>query len=221
LKANDVMRPFDSDALIDALADDLRPVRHQRQSMGMTMVLIGWAVSAVLLLSSVGLRADIREGMLPPMALLQLFWAAGLAIIAQWFAVRMAMPGVGRDHSGWHWAALVALALPLAALVSLVASPTSAWDASQPHAGLDCLWQGLAAGAAVAAVLTLWLRQGAPTSPARAGLVTGIAAGATGVAVVALHCPVDALMHIGLWHAATILLSAVAGRLLLPQLLRW
>jgi hypothetical protein len=208
-------------SLIDRLAADLEPVRPRRQSRGFGLALLAWAVGAALLLGALGLRADFGNGMLPPLALLNLFWSAGLALVAQWFAVSMAMPGVGRDHGGWRWAALVALAVPLAALTSLFGDPATGWAASHPHSGLDCLWQGLVAGLAVAAVLTLWLRQGAPTSPERAGLVTGLASGATGAAVVALHCPVDALMHVGIWHAAIIALAAAAGRLLLPPLLRW
>ena len=213
--------PMNFDALIDGLAADLPPVTRQRQSRGVTYALCAWAVGAVALLLARGLRSDWGPDMLDPSALLQIFWSASLGLVALWFAVRMAMPGVGRDHGGWRWAAAVAATVPLAAIVSLIAAPAARWPLTEPHAGGDCLWQGLLAGSAVAAALTLWLRQGAPASPERAGLVTGIAAGATGVTVVALHCPVDALMHVGIWHGATIGLAALVGRIALPPLLRW
>lgn len=215
------MNARDPLSLIDSLADDLRPVHPQHYGRGLTYALLAWGASAAVLLGALGLRADFGHGMLPPQAMLNLFWSGGLALVAQWFAIQMAMPGVGRDHGGWRWAALVALALPLAALASLIGDPVEHWHGSYPHSGLDCLWQGLVGGAAVAAALTLWLRQGAPTSPERAGLVTGLASGATGTTIVALHCPVDALMHVGIWHGATIALAAVVGRFALPPLLRW
>lgn len=216
-------QPFsqDFDHLIDDLAADLEPVARQRQSRGVGFALAAWACGAAALLLALGLRADWDTGMFEPSALLQIFWSAALGIVALWFAVRMAMPGVGRDHSGWRWATAVAATVPLAAIVSLLAAPGERWAAAYPAAGMDCIWQGLLAGSAVAAALTFWLRQGAPSSPERAGLVTGIAAGATGVTIVALHCPVDALMHVGIWHGATIALAALVGRFALPPLLRW
>lgn len=211
----------DFDHLIDDLAADLMPVAQQRQSRGVGLALGAWAIGAGALLLVLGLRADWGTGMFEPTALLQIFWAVALGLVALWFAVRMAMPGVGRDHGGWRWATAIAATVPLAALVSLLAAPTDRWATTMPHAGMDCIWQGLLAGSMVAAMLALWLRQGAPSSPERAGLVTGIAAGASGVAVVALHCPFDALMHVGIWHGATIALAALIGRFALPPLLRW
>ena len=37
----------------------------------------------------------------------------------------------------------------------------------------------------------------------------------------ALNCPHDDIAHIGLWHGATVVVSALLGRLLLPRLIRW
>lgn len=211
----------DFDHLIDDLAADLAPVAQQRQSRGVGFALAAWACGAAALLLAAGLRADWGSGMFEPSALLQIFWSAALGSVALWFAVRMAMPGVGRDHGGWRWASAVAATVPLAAIVALLAAPGERWATTHPEVGIDCVWQGLLAGVAVAAALTIWLRQGAPSSPERAGLVTGIAAGATGVTVVALHCPLDALMHVGIWHGTAILLAALVGRFALPPLLRW
>ena len=213
--------PRDFSLLIDGLAADLAPVTPQQQQRGISYALAAWVVAGTGLLIALGVREDWGTGMLVPGALLQIFWSGSLGLVASWFAVRMAMPGVGRDHGGWRWAAAVATTVPLAAIVSLLAAPAERWPMTQPHAAMDCLWQGLLAGSVVAAALTLWLRQGAPSSPERAGLVTGIAAGATGVTIVALHCPVDALMHVGIWHGATIAIAAVIGRIALPPLLRW
>jgi hypothetical protein len=221
LKVNDAMPRQDFDSLIDSLADDLTPVTQQRQARGFTLALAGWLVAAALFLWLMGTRSDVGAGSMPQLALLQLFWTASLGLVAIWFAARMAMPGVGRDHGGWRWAAAVAATVPLAAIVSLLVDPAHNWAGSHPHAGFDCLWQGLVAGLAVAAVLTLWQRQGAPTSPERAGLVTGIAAGATGITVVALHCPIEELMHVGIWHGAAVVAAALIGRVALPPLLRW
>ncbi len=49
----------------------------------------------------------------------------------------------------------------------------------------------------------------------------GIAAGAAGATIVALHCASNDVIHIALWHGLAVILSGVAGRLLLAPLLRW
>ena len=145
--------------------------------------------------------------------------ALGLAAI--WSALRMGLPGVGRDYSGWRWAGLAALALPLTALVVGLGDTHAAMHGMDPHGGMRCTLDGLVAGLGVGAALFAWLKGGAPTSLERAGWVVGVAAGAAGAAVLALHCSSDNMVHIALWHGLVVILSAIAGRLILPPLLRW
>ena len=80
---------------------------------------------------------------------------------------------------------------------------------------------GCTLGLATASVLILWLRKGAPTSPERAGLLTGIAAGSSGIFAFALHCPHNDIAHIGIWHGLVVIISAMAGRAVVPRLIRW
>jgi len=87
--------------------------------------------------------------------------------------------------------------------------------------GLKCLTVSGIAALAIGSGLTLWLRQGAPTSPERAGWLTGLAAGALGAAAYNLHCPFNDIYYIGLWFTIPVLLSAIVGRLLVPRLIRW
>ena len=86
---------------------------------------------------------------------------------------------------------------------------------------LGGLAMGLLAGLASAAVLVAWLRRGAPTSPERAGWITGIAAGSLGMFAFSLYCPDDSIYHIGLWHSASVIVAALLGRLIVPRLIRW
>ena len=76
-------------------------------------------------------------------------------------------------------------------------------------------------GTATFLYLAAWLKRGAPVQPDHAALLTGIAAGAVGAVAISLECPRDAIAHVGLWHIAPIAIGAIAGRLLLPRLLRW
>lgn len=216
------MKGASLDELIDGLAEELEPVKPRRLSRGTLWVGAGWLAAAALLLGLVGLRSDLAQGlMLPPLPMLAFWLIAAVALAAIWSGLRMGLPGVGRDYSGWRWAGLAALALPLSALFIAVEDGHAAMEAVRHGLDTRCLLQALMAGLGVGAALFFWLKGGAPTSPARAGWVIGIAAGASGAAIVALHCPIDGLVHIALWHGLAIPLSGVAGRLFLSPLLRW
>ena len=207
------------DELIDGLASELKPVRPRRIARASLWVGAGWLAAAALLLWLFGMRRDMAA--MPAMSMLSFWLVAAVAIAAIWSALRMGLPGVGRDHGGWRWAALAALALPLSALFVGLGDGHRAVETARGGTELPCLPMALLAGLGVGGALFAWLRGGAPTSPARAGWVIGIASGASGATIAALHCPVDDIVHIALWHGGAVLLAALAGRLALPPLLRW
>lgn len=209
------------DDLIDGLAGDLKPVRPRRVARGSLWVAAGWLGVGTLLVALFGARHDLAEGAMPPISMLSFWLIAAAGIAAAWSALRMGLPGVGRDYGGWRWAVGALLALPLAALFVFFGEGHAA--AETVHRGFDvhCLAQGLVSGLGVGAALFLWLKGGAPTSPTRASWVIGIAAGAAGATIVALLCSSDDLVHITLWHASAVPVSGIVGRLLLPRFLRW
>lgn len=210
------------DTLIDDLAGELEPVRPRRVARGSLWAAGGWLAGAGLLLWLTGMRHDLADGtMMPPLPLLAFWLIVALGFAAAWSALRMGLPGVGRDYSGWRWAGLAALALPFSALVMGLGDSHAAMEAARPENGLRCMVEGVLAGLGVGAALFAWLKGGAPTSPTRAGWVIGIAAGAAGATIVALHCASNDMIHIALWHGLAVVLSGVAGRLLLAPLLRW
>ena len=206
------------DDLIEGLTGDLRPVRPRRIARASLWVGAGWIAAGALLLWRFGMRRDLAA--MPPASMLSFWLIAAVAIAAIWSALRMGLPGVGRDYGGWRWAALAALAVPLSALLAGLGGEPLAAEAARGSA-FTCFPMALIAGLGVGAALFGWLRGGAPTSPGRAGWVIGLGSGASGATVAALHCPADGLVHIALWHGSAVLLAAVAGRLALPPLLRW
>lgn len=209
------------DTLIDGLADELKPVRPRRTGHGSLWAFAGWVAGATALIAYAGMRHDLSSGQMPMLSMLSFWLIAAVGMAAAWSAIRMGMPGVGRDYGGWRWAGLVALALPLSALLLSMGDSHTAMESARLGAGTRCLTEAAVSGLGVGAALFAWLRAGAPTSPERAGLVTGLAAGSAGATIVALHCPVDNIVHISLWHGLAVILSAVAGRLVLPRFLRW
>jgi hypothetical protein len=207
--------------LIASLVADLKPTVPLRQRDGMLRALVALAAGAAGFIGLYGMRPDLHAGHPDPVFLLASGLFLVLAIASSWMTVDLARPFVGSRRTGWGWAAMMAAVLPLSALV-LVAADWLGGSTERLRAdGLHCLQYGLTCGLVTAAVLTAWLRRGAPSLLGRAGLLAGTAAGSAGVFAVSLFCPENSLVHIGLWHGGTVILSALAGRLLLPRLIAW
>lgn len=214
------MRP-NSDALIAELVDGLEPVKPLRFGEGVALALVAAAVTVVAVVAVYGLRAEWLAGHLDPMQLVSTGLFLGLALAATVTVVVMSRPQVGNDHGGWRWAAAMAGFLPLAGVIVALARGAETLSPEVMRHGAECLAGGSASSLLVFALLVLWLRRGAPTSPERAGLVTGIAAGAFGIFAASLHCADNDIVHIGLWHSAAVVAMGLVGRALVPRLIRW
>jgi hypothetical protein len=213
------VKPSDPDALIAALVDDLGPATPLRRWRGLALFAAAAALTVAIVVFALGLRPGIATGHVAPMFLLANGLYAMLGIAAAATTVSMARPQVGNRHDGWTWAAAMTALLPAAALLMQLIEP----QPISPHGSGEplCAVASVALGLIVMAGLTLWLRRGAPTSPARAGLLTGIAGGSIGAFAFGFHCAHDDLFHTAIWHGAAILVSAAIGRAVVPRLVRW
>lgn len=213
--------PQNSDALIAELVDGLEPVKPLRLGEGVALALVAAGVTALAVALLFGLREEWLAGHLDPMQLVSTGLFLGLALAATVTVVVMSRPQVGNDHGGWRWAAAMAGFLPLAGVIVALARGAETISPEVMRHGAECLAGGSAASLLVFALLVLWLRRGAPTSPSQAGLVTGVAAGAFGIFAASLHCADNDIVHIGLWHSAAVVAMGLVGRALVPRLIRW
>ncbi|MDE1915942.1 MAG: DUF1109 domain-containing protein [Sphingomonadales bacterium] len=204
------------DPFIDGLVVQLAPVTPMKASAGLGGAAASLAVAIVMVVALMGLRRDISALFLLSSGLFLLLGAA-----ASLSVIMMGRPSVGSEHGGWVWAAAMAALLPATTLLMGVTHGPAAWTESDPETGVLCLAMGLLFGLVTGGVLVAWLRRGAPTSPERAGLLTGIAAGSFGIFAFSLHCPSNDLYHIGLWHSLAVVVAAMIGRLAVPRLIRW
>lgn len=213
--------PKSTGALIAQLVDGLEPVRPLRLSSGLGFALVGLGVTVATVALLFGIRPDVIAGHFDPVFLLAtgLFLLLGLSSAAT--VIVMSRPRVGSDHGGWVWAAAMAALLPAAAAIIGIGRGPGAFSASAVEHGLDCLTMGSAFAILTFAILVWWLRRGAPTSPERAGLLAGIAAGSFGIFAFSFHCIYSDIVHIGLWHSLVVVLSGAIGRLVVPRLIRW
>lgn len=211
----------DTDALIDDLVGGLRPVRTLSTRQGMALATLSLVLTFFAAVAITGLRWNLAMIEASPVYVIATGSFLLLGGIAAFSVIQQSKPRVGADHSGWKWATAMLAIFPLAAVISALGSWRS--DLVSPAAldGLGCVMAGTMFGLLTFIALALWQRQGAPTNPERAGLLTGIAAGCFGISGFSLSCAHSDILHIGLWHSGAILVSALLGRLVLPSLLRW
>lgn len=205
---------------IQQLVDDLEPVRPIRPKRSMAISLLITAAFLALVVLWLGPRDDVMAGQPDSMFLLRggILLLLGVANAAAVMA--MASPSVGRQGNGWQIALAAASLFPLAALiVAMSVGPAEAMAATET--GMQCLRMSVMGGLAMAIPMILHLRRGAPTSPERAGWLTGIAAGGFGAFAYGFHCPFNSIIYIGFWYTLAVGICAVLGRIVVPRLIRW
>ena len=209
-----------SNSVIDGLVDDLEPINTLKPSGGLAVTGLLTMIVMVVVAMTMGIRNDLAMGMADEMFFLRSGVLLMLGVSTAFAAINMARPGVGNFSRGWIWAATTAALFPLtAAIMSAINMPPV--EALRPMEGLKCLTISGLAAFTIGTGLTLWLRQGAPTSPERAGWLVGMASGALGAAAYNIYCPFNDIYYVGLWFTLPVLVSSALGRLIVPKLIRW
>jgi hypothetical protein len=194
---------------LDSLAEELEPVKPLNANGAIGSMVLLTAVGAVFVVSTLGFRDQfLGSTATDPMFLIR----SGLLVV---------LAAASLSAATWRWAAIAALIVPIAAAVAALVSRTPVAERLHPVNGVECLTYSISIGLVLGAVLTWWLRRGAPTSPERAGTVTGLAAGSLGTLAYSMHCPHNDLVYIGLWYTIAIGITTLVGRLFVPRLVRW
>ena len=207
--------------MIDALVADLKPVRTVSPALAAALVAGATLLASAAVAILFGLRGDVLAGAPEPIVLLRsgvllLLGVSGLVAVGS-----IARPGVGQIASGWKWTLAAAALFPVTSLlVSLRRQQLPLADLLS-ESGPYCLAISAAGGLVIGTLLTIWLRQGAPTSQSRAGWLVGLTAGAFGTFGYNLHCPSDTVHYVGIWYTAAVALCAIGGRLIVPRFIRW
>jgi hypothetical protein len=205
---------------ITGLVDDLRPVRSLKVSRGLIWPGALTGVMLLLIGTQMGWRPDLLSGAPSEMFLLRAGTLALLGGACAHAVVAMASPSVGKHSDRWQMALAAAALFPLAAIIAMLGGNFGNAIAEARY-GLECLMMSLIGGLATAAPMIYWLRKGAPTSPERAGWLTGVASGAMGAFAYNFHCPFSDLAYTGMWYTLAIAICALIGRIAIPHLIRW
>lgn len=205
---------------IAALVEDLEPVR----SLSPRRPLIAAAAITAAVLSVIaitkGVRPDVLAGRPDAMFLIRsgilLLLGGGTAHAV----LGMASPAVGKTQMSWQMALAAAFLFPIAALIVAMTGDVGNAMTEMYTVG-QCLMFSAIGAFATAIPMVVHLRRGAPTSAARAGWLVGVASGGLGAFAYNLHCPFNSIVYIGMWYTLAVGVCAVAGRLIVPSLIRW
>lgn len=209
-----------TDELINLLAKDAR-VSVRFGHVFLIALVIGVVISAVLLLSTLGIRKNMAEAIETPRVLFKLGLTLLLALTSTRLAFLIGKPGISLR------AAVQTLLLPLALLLTGIAAelfvvPQAAWANSlEGRFSSFCLVYVPTLSIAPLAAILYAVRQGAPENPGKAGAVAGLAASGIAAAIYAWHCPDDSPLFLATWYSIGILVVTTAGYLLGRRVLRW
>jgi hypothetical protein len=209
-----------TDDLITMLARDAGPAPR------------AWAAQRLVPAAMLGLLAAlaclpmVKPWILPSLVGDVMWWrklvyVLALALVAGWWASRLARPAAPARSGGWGLLAIVG-AMALWAVAEWSSAPAaermgdwmgSSWQMCTPAVALMSL---------PALALLLWALRGlAPTRPMLAGFAAGIAAGGIGAAAYALGCSEVSATFVMTWYTLGVAAVAVLGAVLGPRVLRW
>ncbi|MEM1131992.1 MAG: DUF1109 domain-containing protein [Pseudomonadota bacterium] len=212
------------------LVDDLEPVNPLRIRDGMAMAItltlfVGAGISFFL-----GLRNGLTSGQIETVYLLRLAALLLVGGVSGYAAMSMARPTIDNNRRSaetlaWRSALGIAAIFPLLAAINIFSDipPADQLDKMLyvKTVARECLTYSSISALIVGTGIVLWLRRGAVTDPERAGWLVGLAAGGFGAAAYSIYCPINTVVYIGTWFTVAVTLSAIAGRLIVPRLLRW
>jgi hypothetical protein len=199
---------------------DLEPVKPLRPQIPLLVSALLTVIATAIVIWLQGMRPDLLAGKPDEMFLIRAGVLLLLGGAAAHAVTAMASPSVGRSQNGWQMALGAAVLFPLAAIIVAMTGDTGpAFKAMD--SGMRCLGYSLVGGLATAAPMIVWLRKGAPTSPERAGWLTGLASGGLGAFAYNIHCPFNDVVYIGMWYSLALVFCSILGRLIVPRMIRW
>ena len=204
--------PLSADLL--AAVSRVGPVATRRPKVtcaGVLLISLGWA--GVLLQPVMGVRSDLRELPVLPLAL---YVAISLTVFAAHLALALVPASGGVLPSAFESARASAMLMLITVPLGLffAANVAITWPAVRPasalwHGALACWANGLAV-AVVPAVLGLAvLRRVVPGGAWRTAFAVGAGSGVLAGAVSQLHCPNGGVAHLVLGHGLAMVLPAL------------
>lgn len=211
-----------TDTLLDALAQDLAPVR--RRSIARDLLILGLLATAEVALSLMlgGLRPDVRAAAATPV-----FWwkAIGIGVLSA-IGVAVALRGLAAENSprGGLRLFTAVLAVVLALGAGLAMGDGSRGDLIARldwRHGVNCLIHMTLLALPMLAAFVWLARRGAPTDRSATALAVGAAAAAWGTFVFTFSCHSNDPFYCIFWYLLGCGALTLAARFVVARLIRW
>ena len=216
---------MNTDRLIDLLSANLEPVGRVRFGKTLLLAVLGGCAAAlILMLTTVGPRADLDSAAHLGWTAVKLLFAVSVIGMATPVLLRSMRPGLGEaTHPGTVF--LPFLAAIAAALAMLLFVTPQTWGemlrGATSVSPLRCILCIVSFAVVPFAALVWALRQGAPTRLSLSGAIAGVVAGGLGAFAYAFNCTSDTIPFIAVCYGGAIGFCACIGAELGPLLLRW
>lgn len=208
--------------LIALMANDPLPTPPARAWRMLAPLLPVWALVLALVLALWRLNPDLSRFASTEPFQFKLLWLLVLLWMGLWALWCLAHPGSKLPRA-------LAVAMPLA--LAAMAWPAAAQSLASPAEQQAALWLGQSWGVCLASIgllslpllaVLLWvLRRMAPTRPALAGAMAGLAAACLAAMAYSLHCTENSYGFYLLWYGGSLLALSALGAVLGPRWLRW
>lgn len=211
-----------TEALVDRLSQNLRPVRR-RNTVRETLILLLLAIVEIAAFLGMGfMRPDMRVAMGAPSFWWKLTSMGLIASLGAGVAILSVDP-VRSPRRGLRWI-----------LVSIIVIFASGWlvDAAGnglAHLarrldwtqGLQCVWKMMALSVPPAIALGVLVLGGAPTDREGTALAAGLSSAAWGAFIFVFACPSDDPLYIAVWYTVACAIVTIISRTVLIRLSRW
>ncbi|PSJ43461.1 NrsF family protein [Allosphingosinicella deserti] len=212
---------MDTDALIEALARDAKPVPRRsferRMAAGLSL---GASFAFLMLVTGLGIQHDLLTAAVTPGFWGKAAYTSSLAMIGLLLSAQLARPSTRRLRGAWLVAA------PIALLAVFAAAELAGIDPNT-RSGLvrEPLWTCVPLILALAVPIFIGLagaiRQMAPTMLRAAGAAAGLATSGLAATLYGLYCQQLSATYILTRYTLAIALFSALGALIGPRLFRW
>jgi len=211
-----------NDGLIGKLVADLRPIRPRSTRMELLLVGVAGLLELALYLAAGTARPDMATAVMLPSFWWKLISLATMAATGVIFAVHSFDPtNSPKERLRWL-AALAGISLTVGWALNVTSSTGAPLLARlRWQDGLACMLTVIALSTPVLALLTFFMRKGAPVDGRSSALIVGAAGAAWGAFVFSFHCNHDDPLYIAAWYGGAVGAIALLARALLSRLSRW
>jgi hypothetical protein len=184
---------------------DLQPVRPLPADGVSAAIFL--AIALVLAAATAWLKGILGPARLSPPQIAAVFGCLlGLLLLSAFALARDMRPGARSLRGCWIFA--IALGATEAVFLALFHDYT---PGRFLHWGFGCFRMGIGCAAVTALLASLGIRRGYIVARSTTGATIGALAGLAGLTALELHCPIQNIPHLAIWHAGVLVASIVIG----------